>query len=41
MPHKKQAKFKEKYFPFPLLADEDRSVIEAFGVRDLKVYGKI
>lgn len=30
---KKQAKFKEKYqLPFPLLADEDRTVIEAFGV---------
>ncbi|MGO4816810.1 thioredoxin-dependent thiol peroxidase [Flavobacterium sp. W22_SRS_FP1] len=29
----KQAKFKEKYdFQFPLLADEDKSVIEAFGV---------
>ena len=29
----KQAKFKEKYnFPFPLLADENRAVIEAFGV---------
>ncbi|AWG23392.1 thioredoxin-dependent thiol peroxidase [Flavobacterium faecale] len=29
----KQTKFKEKYeLPFPLLADEDRSVIEAFGV---------
>ncbi len=29
----KQAKFKEKHdFPFPLLADEDKSVIEAFGV---------
>ncbi|WP_432670894.1 thioredoxin-dependent thiol peroxidase [Flavobacterium sp. SM2513] len=29
----KQAKFKDKYnFPFPLLADEDKSVIEAFGV---------
>jgi peroxiredoxin Q/BCP len=29
----KQAKFKEKYnFPFPLLADEDKSIIEAFGV---------
>lgn len=28
-----QAKFKEKYnFPFPLLADEDKSVINAFGV---------
>jgi thioredoxin-dependent peroxiredoxin len=32
-PQKAQAKFKEKFnFPFPLLADEDRSVIEAFGV---------
>jgi thioredoxin-dependent peroxiredoxin len=30
---KAQAKFKEKYsFQFPLLADEDKSVIEAFGV---------
>ena len=30
---KKQAKFKEKFqLPFPLLADEDKSVIEAFGV---------
>lgn len=30
---KAQLKFKEKYeLPFPLLADEDRSVIEAFGV---------
>ena len=30
---KKQAKFKEKYsFPFPLLADESRVVIEGFGV---------
>ncbi|MDP5229587.1 MAG: thioredoxin-dependent thiol peroxidase [Cellulophaga sp.] len=30
---KKQASFKDKYFfPFPLLADEDRSVIDAFGV---------
>jgi thioredoxin-dependent peroxiredoxin len=30
---KKQAKFKEKYaLPFPLLADEDKSVIGAFGV---------
>ncbi len=30
---KKQAKFKAKYkLPFPLLADEDRVVIEGFGV---------
>lgn len=30
---KKQANFKAKYeFPFPLLADEDRTVIETFGV---------
>jgi peroxiredoxin Q/BCP len=30
---KSQLKFKEKYeLPFPLLADEGRSVIEAFGV---------
>ncbi|MBU3822316.1 thioredoxin-dependent thiol peroxidase [Flavobacteriaceae bacterium XHP0103] len=30
---KKQANFKNKYkFPFPLLADEDKSVINAFGV---------
>lgn len=30
---KKQASFKEKYdFPFPLLADEDHTVINAFGV---------
>lgn len=30
---KKQAGFRDKYeFPFPLLADEDRKVIEAFGV---------
>jgi len=29
----KQAKFKEKYdFPFPLLADEDKAVSQAFGV---------
>ena len=32
-PAKAQLKFKEKFdFPFPLLADEDKSVIEAFGV---------
>ena len=30
---KKQANFKNKYeFPFPLLADEDHTVIDAFGV---------
>ncbi|KGO94972.1 thioredoxin-dependent thiol peroxidase [Flavobacterium subsaxonicum] len=30
---KEQAKFKEKYqLPFPLLADEDKSFINAFGV---------
>jgi peroxiredoxin Q/BCP len=30
---KAQTKFKEKYeFPFPLLADEDKAVINAFGV---------
>ena len=30
---KKQENFKNKYaFPFPLLADEDKSVIQAFGV---------
>jgi peroxiredoxin Q/BCP len=30
---KAQLNFKEKYnFPFPLLADEDKSVIKAFGV---------
>lgn len=30
---KKQANFRNKYeFPFPLLADEDHTVIEAFGV---------
>ena len=30
---KKQGKFKEKFhFPFPLLADEDKEVINAFGV---------
>lgn len=32
-PVKKQAKFAEKYsLPFPLLADEDHSVLNAFGV---------
>ena len=30
---RKQANFRNKFdFPFPLLADEDRKVIEAFGV---------
>ena len=30
---KQQANFKNKYdFPFPLLADEDKKVINAFGV---------
>lgn len=30
---KKQSNFRSKYdFPFPLLADEDRTVIETFGV---------
>jgi len=30
---KKQANFRNKYeFPFPLLADEDHTVINAFGV---------
>ena len=30
---KKQRNFSEKYsFPFPLLADEDKQIIEAFGV---------
>ena len=30
---KRQANFKNKYeFPFPLLADEDKTVINAFGV---------
>ena len=30
---KRQLSFKEKYnFPYPLLADEDKSVIKAFGV---------
>lgn len=30
---KSQTKFKEKYdFPFPLLADEDKEVIKAYGV---------
>ncbi|MCZ8228714.1 thioredoxin-dependent thiol peroxidase [Flavobacterium sp.] len=36
---KAQAKFKDKYeFPFPLLADEDKSVIQAFGVWGPKMF---
>lgn len=36
---KKQANFKSKYdFPFPLLADVDKEVIEAFGVWGLKKF---
>ena len=40
---KKQSNFKNKYeFPFPLLADEDKKVIEAFGVwGEKKFMGKI
>ena len=40
---KKQAKFREKFhFPFPLLADEDKEVINAFGVWGAKKFlGKI
>lgn len=36
---RKQKNFKEKYdFPFPLLADEDKEVINAFGVWGLKKF---
>ena len=36
---KKQANFKNKFeFPFPLLADEDKTVIETFGVWGLKKF---
>lgn len=36
---KAQASFKNKYeFPFPLLADEDKSVIQAFGVWGPKIF---
>jgi thioredoxin-dependent peroxiredoxin len=36
---KAQSNFKNKFeFPFPLLADEDKSVIQAFGVWGLKKF---
>lgn len=36
---KRQANFKNKHeFPFPLLADEDKTVINAFGVWGLKKF---
>ena len=36
---KKQSNFKTKFgFPFPLLADEDKEVIQAFGVWGLKKF---
>jgi peroxiredoxin Q/BCP len=36
---KRQTNFKNKYeFPFPLLADEDKAVIEAFGVSGPKKF---
>ena len=36
---KKQQNFSEKYnFPFPLLADEDKQVINAFGVWGPKMF---
>ena len=36
---KKQANFRDKFeFPFPLLADEDHTVIETFGVWGLKKF---
>lgn len=40
---KAQAKFKDKYeFPFPLLADENKEVIQAFGVWGPKKFmGKV
>ena len=40
---KRQSNFKEKYgFPYPLLADEDKSVINAFGVWGSKKFmGKV
>lgn len=41
-PPKKQAKFKEKFgFPYPLLADVDHKVAEAYGVwKEKSMYGK-
>ena len=40
---KKQANFKEKYgFPYPLIADENKEIIEAFGVWGTKKFmGKV
>ena len=36
---KKQSNFRNKFsFPYPLLADEDKKVIEAFGVWGLKKF---
>jgi len=39
----KQKKFQEKYhLPFPLLADVDKKICQAFGViKDKSMYGKI
>ena len=39
----KQKKFKEKYnLPYPLLADTDKKISQAFGViKDKSMYGKI
>jgi peroxiredoxin Q/BCP len=39
----KQKKFQEKYdLPFPLLADTDKKICQAFGViKDKSMYGKI
>jgi peroxiredoxin Q/BCP len=42
-PPAKQKKFQEKYhLPFPLLADTDKKICDAFGViKDKSMYGKI